>query len=51
VKNVSGATGGSTSGDIKIIAASLVMQNISVYNFAINPAFKLKMFGGEFTIR
>ena len=35
IKNVSGATGGSTSGDIIITGAVLTFTNISVYNFGI----------------
>lgn len=45
VKNVSGATGGSVSGDIKIMAVSLVLNNISVYNFKIKYPWKVDKLG------
>ena len=51
IKNVSGATGGSTSGDITIISAALIMRNISLYNFSINPTRKISVLGLDFTVR
>ena len=35
IKNVSGATGGSTSGDIIISRAVLTFTNISIYSFGV----------------
>ncbi len=48
IKNVSGATGGSTSGDIVIVSAELVLSNINVYNFGIKKTILLAgMTGGR----
>jgi hypothetical protein len=48
IKNISGATGGSTSGDIVIVAAELVLSNINVYNFGIKKTILLAgMTGGR----
>ena len=48
IKNVSGATGGSTSGDIVIVSAELVLSNINVYNFGIK---KFRVGTGDFANR
>ena len=45
LKNISGATGGSTSGDINIQSACLVISNISVYGFAVKYPWKIDKMG------